>query len=120
MPLARYGRPGLLGSVDPAYVVTGIAPLTTAISRWAEERAGLQDLSAAYETVEQSVAEAEAEAVEAERAAEEYSTLTRRPAPSATGGDDLVSRLGDLARLRDAGALTAAEYETAKARLLET
>ena len=120
MPLARYGLPGLLGAADPAYVVAGVAPLTSAISRWATERASEQELSASFETAEQAVAEAEAEAAAAERVAEQYARLGRGPAPAAAGGDDLVGRLGELARLRDVGALTAAEYDTAKARLLGT
>lgn len=69
---------------------------------------------------EAAVAEAEAEAAAAERAAEQYSTFSSpassaQPAPP---GGDLVSRLDDLARLRQSGALSADEFETAKARLL--
>jgi hypothetical protein len=62
-----------------------------------------------------AVAEAEAEAAEAERAAEMYSTVRPREV-----GDDLVSRLSELDRLRASGALSAAEFETAKNRLLST
>jgi hypothetical protein len=61
---------------------------------------------------EAAVRQAEAEA--AERAAERYETLGSYPAAH----DDLVSRLADLARLRESGALSAAEFEAAKARLL--
>jgi Short C-terminal domain len=39
-----------------------------------------------------------------------------RAGPAADDG--LVSRLADLARLRESGALSAAEFEAAKARLL--
>ena len=63
---------------------------------------------------EAAVREAEAEAAEAERAAEQYSTTASRPAAR----DDLVSRLDDLARLREKGVLSQAEFETAKSRLL--
>jgi uncharacterized membrane protein len=63
---------------------------------------------------EAAVREAEAEAAEAERAAEQYSTTGSRAAAS----DDLVSRLDDLARLREKGVLSQAEFETAKSRLL--
>lgn len=59
-----------------------------------------------------AVAEAEAEAAAAERAAEEYSGGPRR------GGSDLASQLIDLARLREAGVLSAAEFEAAKSSLL--
>jgi len=60
-----------------------------------------------------AVREAEAEAAAAEQAADLYSTARPRPA-----GDDLVSRLSELDRLRSSGALSAAEYESAKTRLL--
>jgi len=77
--------------------------------------------SAPGHTLEQAVAEseaavreAEAEAAEAERAAEQYSATGSRPAAR----DDLVSRLDDLARLREKGVLSQAEFERAKSRLL--
>ncbi len=41
--------------------------------------------------------------------------VTFRPPP---GGDDVVTRLGDLARLREAGVLSPDEFEAAKAKLL--
>ena len=62
---------------------------------------------------EAAVREAEAEAAAAERAAERYSSVRARPA-----GDDLVSQLDYLAKLREAGVLSAAEFEAAKSRLL--
>jgi hypothetical protein len=63
---------------------------------------------------EAAVREAEREARAAERAAEQYSTLSPQPTPR----DDLASQLDDLAQLRDEGALTQAEFEAAKSRLL--
>ena len=94
----------------------------------ADEKAVAQDIEAAssgsVQSAEQAVSEseaavreAEAEAAEAERAAEQYSTLSswgNRPAPR----DDLVSQLDDLAKLRESGVLSQAEFETAKSRLL--
>lgn len=65
---------------------------------------------------EAAVREAEAAVAAAERAAEQYSTM--RPRPSAAAGDDLSSRLAELARLRDSGALSEAEFEAAKSGLL--
>jgi hypothetical protein len=63
---------------------------------------------------EAAVRQAEAEAEAGERDAERYATLGSNP----TAHDDLVSRLTELARLRDSGALSAAEFDAAKARLL--
>lgn len=65
---------------------------------------------------EAAVRQAEEEAAAAERAAERYATL----GSSRTVPDDVASRLADLARLRESGALSAAEFEVAKARLLAT
>jgi uncharacterized membrane protein len=62
-----------------------------------------------------AVREAEEEAAAAERAAEMYSTVRPRAA-----GDDLVSNLSELDRLRSSGAISASEYDTAKSRLFNT
>jgi hypothetical protein len=40
------------------------------------------------------------------------------PPPAPAGGDDLVSRLQELARLKEAGVLTDDEFAAAKAKLL--
>jgi len=74
--------------------------------------------AAAVVESEAAVREAEAAVAEAERAAEQYSTI--RPQPSAAGGNDLLGQLAELARLRDAGALSEAEFEAAKVRLLSS
>jgi uncharacterized membrane protein len=91
----------------------------------ADEKAIEKDIEAAApasgQSLEQAVAEsdaavreAEAEAAAAERAAEQYSTHASQPVIH----DDLVSRLDDLATLREKGVLSQAEFETAKSRLL--
>jgi sRNA-binding protein len=118
MPLVRYGLPGLLGSVTSSNVVAASAPVAAAINRRAARRAQQQQHSAAYNEAEQAVAEAEAEASAAEQAAQQYARLGPRPQQPAAGQDDVVSRLDDLARLRDAGVLSAAEFEAAKGKLL--
>jgi hypothetical protein len=74
----------------------GMVMLSRSSGHSAEERQAVAESEAA-------VREAEAEAAAAQRAADD---------------DDLVSRLAGLARLRDSGALSAAEFEAAKARLL--
>lgn len=73
-----------------------------------------QSLEQAVAESEAAVREAEAEAAAAERAAEQYSTHASQPMIH----DDLVSRLDDLATLREKGVLSQAEFETAKSRLL--
>jgi hypothetical protein len=79
-----------------------------------QQLAGYQQRQAVAES-EAAVREAEAEAAAAERAAERYASLRPEPAP---GAGDLTTQLADLARLRESGALSAAEFESAKARLL--
>ncbi|HEY2488580.1 MAG TPA: SHOCT domain-containing protein [Streptosporangiaceae bacterium] len=118
MPLVRYGLPGLLGSIAGSNVVAASAPVAAAISRRAARHAQQQQHSAAYTEAEQAVAAAEAEAAAAERAAQQYARLGPVPPQPAAGQDDVVSRLDDLARLRDAGVLSAAEFEAAKGKLL--
>jgi hypothetical protein len=44
--------------------------------------------------------------------------FTPAPAPKATGGGDSVAELERLAKLRDSGALTDAEFEAQKAKIL--
>jgi hypothetical protein len=103
MPFVRYGRPGLLGTVARTAIVAGTATMTAnAVNRRAAARA-TQQQAAAYR------AEQEAVAYQAEQQA-----AAQRPAQS----DDLVGRLTELAQLRDAGALSADEFEAAKRSLL--
>jgi Short C-terminal domain len=118
MPLVRYGLPGLLGSIAGSNVVAASAPVAAAINRRAARHAQQQQHSAAYTEAEQAVAAAEAEAAAAERAAQQYARLGPVPPQPAASQDDVVSRLDDLARLRDAGVLSAAEFEAAKGKLL--
>jgi len=118
MPLVRYGLPGLLGSIAGSNVVAASAPVAAAINRRAARHAQQQQHSAAYTEAEQAVAAAEAEAAAAEQAAQQYARFGPVPPQPAAGQDDVVSRLDDLARLRDAGVLSAAEFEAAKGKLL--
>jgi hypothetical protein len=119
MPLDRYGRPGLLGAIDPGYVIAGGPALIAAAGGTPARRAENPDPATAYQEAEQAVAEAEAEASAAEQAAQRYATFGHRPDP-VPAGDALVSSLAELARLRGEGALSQSEYQAAKTRLLST
>lgn len=92
MPLTRFGRPGLLGTVARTAVITGTASMTAGAINRAAAR-GRTD-TATYE--QQSLA----------------------PVPAAAPSEDLVSKLAELGRLRDSGVLSPEEFETAKSRLL--
>lgn len=92
--MRRRGRPGLLGTVGRTAVIAGTANATAnAVNRRAHERAVTEQQAAAHRA-------------------------NQAPAPAAPTGDDLVAQLTDLARLRDAGVLSPAEFDAAKAKLL--
>ena len=106
-------RPGTSAAVI-AYEHT----LARRLARAVRDAGGMVMLSRSSGRLDQEqrvVAESEAAVREAEaEAAERYTTVDSHP----TAHDDLVSQLADLARLRESGALSAAEFEAAKARLL--
>ncbi|MGG7507670.1 SHOCT domain-containing protein [Plantibacter sp. YIM 135249] len=111
MLLRRFGRPGLLGLAARTAVVAGTAAATAgAINRHAQNRAVEQSEAAAYEQ-DQSTQYAEATAPQPVAAA----------APTAAGGSGgatMVDEIQRLATLHQQGALTDAEFEAAKQRLL--
>ena len=100
------GRPGLLGTVARTAVITGTARATSnamnrrAANKDAEQQARI-DEAAQQQYAEQQAAQQQAP-----------------PPPAPAGGDDLVSRLQELARLKEAGVLTDEEFAAAKAKLL--
>ena len=106
-------RPGTSAAVI-AYEHTWARRLARAV----RDAGGMVMLSRSSGRLDQEqrvVAESEAAVREAEaEAAERYTTVDSHP----TAHDDLVSQLADLARLLESGALSAAEFEAAKARLL--
>jgi Short C-terminal domain len=108
--MLRRGRPGLLGTVARTAVVAGTATATVnAVNRRGQERAVEAEQAAAYRTQQQ--------APPPPAAPQAAAPPPSAPQPS-SGGSDLVSQLTDLARLRDAGVLSPAEFDAAKARLL--
>jgi len=102
----RMGRPGLLGTVARTAVITGTARATSnamnrhAANKQAEEQERI-DQAAQQQYAEQQAAQQQAP-----------------PPPPA--GDDLVSRIQELARLKEAGVLTDEEFTAAKAKLLQS
>lgn len=57
--------------------------------------------------------------LEQQQAAPPPAPAAPAPAAPAAAGGDLVSRLGELKSLLDAGALTQAEFDAAKAKVLQ-
>lgn len=91
--IRRAGRPGLLGTMARTAVIAGTAgAVNRSMNRAATNRQTQAD--AAYR--EQQAA----------------------PAPTASGGDDVVEKLNQLGRLHASGVLTDNEFAAAKAKLL--
>ena len=102
--MRRRGRPGLLGTVGRTAVVAGTATATAnAVNRHAQNKAAEKQQAAANE---------------AQQAAPPPAPVAPAPAPAPAGGDDLVSKLTELAKLRDSGVLSQAEFEQVKALVL--
>jgi len=102
--MRRRGRPGLLGTVGRTAVVAGTATATAnAVNRHAQNKAAEKEQAAANE---------------AQQAAPPPAPVAPAPAPAPAGGDDLVSKLTELAKLRDSGVLSQAEFEQVKALVL--
>ena len=107
--MRRRGRPGLLGTVGRTAVVAGTATATAnAVNRHAQNKAAEKAQAAANEAQQAAPPPPQPVATAAGAC---------RPAPAPAGGDDLVSKLTELAKLRDSGVLSHAEFEQVKAPL---
>ena len=106
----RVGRPGLIGLAARTAVVAGTAnAVTGSMQRKQMSRAQEQADAAAYQQQQQAAA-----------LAAQMPAAAPAPAPSPAGaaGEDLVSRIAQLAQLHEAGALSDSEFAAAKAQLL--
>ena len=92
----------MLATVGRRAVVAGTAT-ATAVNRHAQNKAAEKQQAAANE---------------AQQAAPPPAPVAPAPAPAPAGGDDLVSKLTELAKLRDSGVLSQAEFEQVKALVL--
>ena len=102
--MRRRGRPGLLGTVGRTAVVAGIATATAnAVNRHAQNKAAEKEQAAAPP---------------APAAPPPPAPVAPASAPAPAPGDDLVSKLTELANLRDSGVLSEEEFEQAKALVL--
>jgi len=98
--MRRRGRPGLFGTVGRTAVVAGIATATAnAVNRHAQNKAAEKEQAAAPPPPPPPPAPV-------------------APASAPAPGDDLVSKLTELANLRDSGVLSEEEFEQAKALVL--
>lgn len=114
MPFGRMGRPGLLGMAARTAVVAGTATAVSGrVARRQNERAQAQQAEHEYEVQQEAAAMVAA-------APPQYAAAPQQvppPSPSASGG--MVEQLQRLAELKSQGLLSDAEFETAKAKLLQ-
>jgi transcription initiation factor TFIID subunit TAF12 len=115
--MRRVGRPGLVGLAARTAVVAGTA---TAVNNGMNNRqqAKAQDQ---YEQQQYQAAQQQAAMnAAAQQAVAQQMAAAPAPAPAAAAAPevDIVASLQKLSALRDAGALSDAEFEAAKARLL--
>ena len=101
----RRGRPGLVGTMARTAVIAGTATATSnAVSRRQQGRAQQQADAAAYQ--------------EQQYAPPPPQQYAPPPPVAAPAGDDLVTKIQELAQLHQQGMLTDDEFAAAKQRLL--
>jgi hypothetical protein len=105
-------RPGIIGTMARTAVIAGTA---TAVSKGVSNAmsGGDQQQAAAQSQAEQT--QAEMDQMQAQMAAMQAQQNQITAAPAAP---DLITQLQQLAQLKEAGALSDAEFEAAKAKLL--
>ena len=107
----RMGRPGLVGTMARTAVIAGTASATAgAVNRHQQAKAQEQADAAAYQ-------EQQAAAQYAPPPPQQYAQAPAAPA-AAPAGDDLITKIQELAQLHQQGILTDAEFAAAKQRLL--
>ena len=116
--------PGILGMVARTAVMSATA---TAVSRRVDDRMQRRAYAQQQQEAAQAAgweAQAELERMKAQMAALQAQQVQAAVAPAraapAGGGTDLLAQLQQLAQLKEAGALSDAEFAAAKARLLGT
>ncbi|MEP6561919.1 MAG: SHOCT domain-containing protein [Nakamurella sp.] len=110
----RRGRPGLLGTVARTAVVAGTASATAgAVNRHQEQK---QAEKQAY--ADQPAAEQQPQPQPVYQAPPPQYQQPEPAAAPAPAGDDLVSKINQLAQLKDSGVLSEEEFSAAKGKLL--
>ncbi|TDN90999.1 SHOCT domain-containing protein [Microbacterium sp. BK668] len=119
--IRRVGRPGLVGLAARTAVVAGTATaVNNGMNNRQQRKAQDEYEQQQYEAAQQQAAmnAAAQQAVAQQMAYAAPPAPAPAPAEAAGGGEDIVASLQKLSALKDAGALSDAEFEAAKARLL--
>lgn len=104
-------RPGgLLGTMARTAVVAGTATAVSGAMGRRQQRRAEEQAAAQQQAAEQQAAQQQAYA---QQAAAQYA-----PPPPPPAQDDLVTRIQELSKLHEAGALSDAEFSAAKTKLL--
>jgi hypothetical protein len=112
MPFRRFGRPGLIGLAARTAVVAGTATAVQGVAMRHREQRAQGD----YEQEQYAAAQQQAQIdAAAQNAAAQYAPTAAAPSSSA---DDMISKLQQLASLKDSGVLSDAEFAAAKQKLL--
>lgn len=117
----RVGRPGLVGTVARTAVVAGTATATAnAVNNRQAKKAAEKQASADQQAADQQAAYQQQNPPPPTYQAPPpvYQAPPPPAAEPAAGGDDLVGQIGQLAKLKEAGVLSDAEFAAAKAKLL--
>ena len=105
-------RPSLIGTAARTAVIAGTATAVSGNVARNQQQAAQQQAWAKQAQVDAAVQQSLAQ-----QQAMQQQQATQLP-PPVPAGNDLVSQLQQLAELRAAGVLSEADFETAKARLL--
>ena len=118
--MRRRGRPGLVGLAARTAVVAGTATaVNNGMNNRQQRKAQDEWEQQQYQAAQQQAAmNAAAQQAVAQQMAAAPPAPAAAPAAAPAGEVDIVASLQKLAALRDAGALSDAEFEAAKARLL--
>ena len=126
--MGRGGRPGLVGTVARTAVIAGTATATAnAVNR---RQANRQQAQYDEQMEQQAIVDSQQQAIESQQqiemlqsqmaqmqAQQAQAAFVPQAAPQ-PAGNDLIGQLQQLAQLKDAGVLSDAEFEAAKAQLL--
>lgn len=113
--MRRVGRPGLIGMAARTAVVAGTATAVSgSVARHQQNKANEQYEQQAYEAQQQQAA---MDAAAAQAVANAQAAAPAAAAPAAAG-DDMMSKLTQLATLHSQGILSDEEFAAAKAKLL--
>lgn len=116
--MRRMGRRGVVGTVARTAVVAGTA--TAVVGGMNRHQAGKQEQAADAAAYQQEQQEAQMQAMAQQAAAQQAAAQAAAAPPpaAAPAGDDLTTKLKELAALKEQGILSDEEFSAAKAKLL--